>query len=302
MKAQKHHLLLGAHMSISKSFSQAVINGASIGCSTIQIFTKSNRQWAARDISDNEVEEFMEARAKYNIDPVIAHATYLINIASHDIQARRKSIDALCIELERCERLSIPYLVLHPGTATHATAQELENCLINISNSLDYAFSRVPGKTKILLETMAGQGSSLCDVFEHISAIRSATNHKSRIGVCFDTCHVFAAGYDFRTKETYTQMWQDFDHIIGIEHIGAIHLNDSKKGLRSHVDRHADIGKGLIGLDAFSLLMNDKRFFDTPKILETPYETYHDYTKNIELLKRTLSQETQKTLGLHNAI
>lgn len=295
MIQRKHRLLLGAHVSISGGFEKAIERGASIGCSTIQIFTKSNRQWAAKNISDNEIELFLKTKKNYTIDPIVAHASYLINIASSQTETRTKSTQALQIELERCKELQIPFLVVHPGS--HGSSN-IEESLALAATALDEILERVPGDSKILLEIMAGQGSSICYTFEQLATIISKSHHKKRIGICFDTCHAFAAGYDFRSEKQYEALWKDFDDIIGLEHLYAIHLNDSKKGLGSHVDRHADIGKGELGLHTFELLMNDKRFFDVPKLLETPYEILEDYIPNIKTLKKLLTHETRTILGI----
>ena len=185
-------------------------------------------------------------------------------------------------------------LVLHPGANLDG---DIAESLLLVAQTLDEILEKVPGKTKILLENMAGQGSTICSTFEQLATVRSKSHHKKRIGVCFDTCHAFAAGYDFRSEKTYEAMWKEFDNTVGIEHIHAIHLNDSKKGLGSHVDRHESIGKGELGLKSFELLMNDKRFFDVPKLLETPYETLEDYIPNLKTLRKLLSPETRKQLN-----
>lgn len=298
MSSHQHRLLLGAHMSISGGMHTAIEDGASIGCTTIQIFTKSNRQWAAKVLSQQEIARFKETAARLNIKPLVAHATYLINIASADTQTLEKSSDALEMELERCQLLGIPYLVLHPGSYVTGSQQE---GLDRISRQLNLILEKVPGETMILLETMAGQGTALCSTLEQIAAILQKTGHPERLGVCFDTCHAFVAGYDFTTPEAYDQFWKQFNTIIGIEKIKAMHINDSKKGLGARVDRHEHIGKGAIGLEAFRLLFNDPCFFDIPKILETPKATESPFTEdkmNIATLRSLISNETKKKLGM----
>lgn len=278
---------LGAHMSIAGGFDKAVERGESIGCSAIQIFTKSNRQWHAPTVDPEQVTAFHDALKNSSIEPknIIAHASYLINIGSNNPATVKRSIHALREELARCEQLGIPGLVLHPGSATGASE---EDCLRTIAHSLDEALEQAPGHAKILLETMAGQGSSACYRFEQIAEIIKLSRHKQRLGVCVDTCHIFAAGYDIRTPATYKDTWQQFDEIIGLERLHAIHLNDSKKPLGSRVDRHADIGKGEIGAEGFRLLMHDPRFADIPKVLEIPETTemMADYKRNLDLLLR----------------
>lgn len=298
MSLNTPRLLLGAHMSISGGMHKAIEDGASIGCTTIQIFTKSNRQWAAKALSKDEVMLFKETAKRLQISPLVAHATYLINIASADHQTLQKSTEALAIELERCQMLAIPYLVLHPGSFVKGTEHD---GLERVIHQLDLVLEKVPGDTMILLETMAGQGTALCSTLDQIATILKQTRHHNRLGVCFDTCHAFVAGYDFTTQEGYTHFWDEFDKKIGIERIKAMHINDSKKGLGSRVDRHEHIGKGAIGLEAFRLIFNDSRFFDVPKILETPKATEAPFTEdimNIATLKSLLSSETKNKLGI----
>lgn len=292
---QKHRLLLGAHMSIAGKFEKAIEEGTSIGCTTIQLFTKSNRQWHARAILKEEAESFRMAVKKSAIDPVIAHASYLINIGSPNKEIEGKSIKAVIDELHRCDMLDIPYLVLHPGSHTDSDEKE---CLERIACNLDTILEAAPGKTKILLETMAGQGSTVCYTFDQVGTIRRLSHQKARLGVCFDTCHAFAAGYDFTTPTGYKAMWNEFDKSIGLDHLYAIHINDSLKELNSRVDRHADIGKGKIGLQAFILLFNDPRFFDIPKILETPKEKLADDERNMRTIIGLLSDQTKKILHI----
>lgn len=298
MPTQSPRLLLGAQVSIAQHISLALERGASIGCSTIQIFTKSNRRWDAKEITQQEVSDFQSMREQFAISPIIAHATYLINIGSSDKQILQKSISALTKELERCALLDIPYLVLHPGSFKGSTEQK---CLDQIAKSINSVFEGHTGKTRLLLETMAGQGTSACYKFEQISyVISQVSSANKRLGVCLDTCHVFAAGYDLRTSKTYHEMWQQFDKTIGIDKLYAIHVNDSKKELGSRVDRHEKIGRGEIGLKAFELLFNDPRFFGVPKILETPDGTLEDYAVGIRTILKLLSAKTRKILGVKN--
>ena len=295
MAEKKHSLLFGTHISIAGGIHLAIERGESIGCTAIQIFTKSNRQWSAKKITDKEIELFKDAIKKSSIQSVITHATYLINIGSPNKTTSEKSITALHKELERCDQLGIPYLILHPGS--HLGTGE-EECLQRISDNLNDIFDQTPGKTKILLETMAGQGSNVCYQFEHIAHIYSTSSFKKRLGVCFDTCHAFVAGYDFRTKKTYENMWKTFDKIIGLKQLKAIHINDSKKELGSRVDRHEDIGKGKLGLEPFKLLFNDERFFDIPKILETPKDDLKDDLRNMHTIKKLISSKNRRTLSV----
>ena len=286
-------LLLGAHMSIEGGLHKAIERGIQVGCTTLQIFTKSNRQWHAKAIDSKEVEKFKEAVAASGINPIVAHASYLINLASPEAATRKKSIAALKKELETCEQLEIPYLVLHPGSHVNQTTKE---GIALISKGLDQALQESYSSTMIALETMAGQGSSLGSTFEELAEIYQLSDHKKRLGFCLDTCHIFAAGYDFSNQKAYEVLLTEFDKILGLQQLKVIHLNDSKKELGSRVDRHEGIGKGKIGEKAFSLLCNDPRFFDIPKILETPKTTLAEDAYNIKVVKELLNEETKNIL------
>ncbi len=285
-------------MSISGGMEKAIERGASIGCTTIQIFTKSNRQWQAKPLAQEEIDDFKETAKRLKMGPIVAHATYLINIASADTKISNASTHALAMELARCQSLDIPYLVLHPGSYGKGTPEE---GLERISAHLDAILEKVPGTTMILLETMAGQGTALGWTFEQLATIIEKTKHNKRLGICFDTCHAFVAGYDFSTPSSYEALWKDFDRIVGLNRLKVIHVNDSKKGRGSRVDRHEHIGKGTLGLEPFTLLFNDPRFFDVPKILETPKATEEPFaedTMNMETIKNLLSSETRKLLNV----
>jgi deoxyribonuclease IV len=291
---KEHKLLLGAHMSIAGEIRLAIERGESIGCTAIQIFTKSNRQWHAKAISKEDITAFKQTYKNSSLQSIIAHAAYIVNIGSSHKELEKKSFDSLKLELTRCAELNIPYLVVHPGS--HGNTDEI-SCLDRISANISKLLTETSDCT-ILLEIMAGQGSVVGYTFEHLAHIIKNSDHKKRIGICFDTCHAFAAGYDFRTEKTYSLMWEQFDKIIGINKLKAIHINDSQKDIGSRVDRHAEIGKGKIGLKAFELLLNDPRFFDIPKILETPKDDLTDYKKNMELLMSLLSKKTEKLLHI----
>jgi deoxyribonuclease IV len=289
----KHRLLLGAHMLITKGLAHSFVLGESIGCTCMQIFSKSPRQWKTKPLTKEEISLFIAAKKKSSIDPVMVHASYLINIGSSSKTTAHRAIQALIQELQRCIELTIPYLVLHSGSAGTGS---VEDCLSTISKNLDIALEQCPGKTKILLENTAGQGSSVGHSFEQLAAMRSAAKHKKRIGFCIDTCHAFAAGYDFRTPKTYDAMWKEFDKIIGLEYLEALHINDSLKDLGSHIDRHVDIGKGKLGLEPFKLIFNDPKFFDIPKILETPHDSIADDARNMHTIFTLLSPATKRIL------
>jgi len=292
---KKNQLLLGAHISVAQGLEKAFERGESIGCTAMQIFTKSNRQWKAKEITPEQADLFCATAKKSSIVSTMVHASYLINIASSDESTHLKSTSALIEELERCDKLKIPFLVLHPGTKGELDEKK---GLDYVVENLEKAFAATSTHTMVLLEIMAGQGSSVCYSFDQLAYILKKNKYKSRLGICFDTCHAFAAGYDFRTQDTYKAMWKEFNETIGLEHLKAIHLNDSKKDLGSRVDRHEEIGKGKLGLEAFRFIMNDEKLFNVPKILETPQDDLADYAKNMAILIDLISIETKLKLGL----
>jgi len=238
------------------------------GCQVLQMFTKTSRSWKERTVSDEEIDLFKKTRQKAGIKFIASHSSYLINLATPDSGNHSLSRNALEQELIRSSALEIPFVVLHPGSHLG----EGEKIGINrISDSINGIFEKNPGiKTRLLLETTSGQGAGIGHTFEQLHEIIEKINRKDKTGVCLDTCHIFAAGYDIRTKESYLKTTGAFDKIIGLEKLFLIHLNDSKKCLGSHVDRHEHIGKGEIGIDAFRLIMNDMRLVGIPKIIETP--------------------------------
>ena len=260
--------LLGAHMSIAGGVGNALLAGKMVDCDAIQIFTKSSRQWASKPYTKEEIEQFQINRKETGITTIIAHDSYLLNLGSPDAGLRMRSVAAFIDELERCEVLGVTNLIAHPGA--HFGAGEAEG-IKTIAKSLDEVHKACPGyNVKITLEITAGQGSNLGYRFEQIGAIIDATKESDRLRVCFDTEHAFAAGYDLRTKDGYERTFSEFEEAIGIELLASFHLNDSKKEFHSRVDRHEHIGKGFIGVEAFRLLMNDKRFCGLPMCLETP--------------------------------
>jgi deoxyribonuclease-4 len=255
-------------MSIAGGLEKSFARGEEVGCETMQIFTKSSNQWQAKELTDNDIERWQAALAASPITPVIAHDSYLINLASPTEELLVKSREAFLVEVERCERLAIPCLVMHPGA--HKDAGEQQG-LQTIAESFDWVHRQTPGlQVKVLLETTAGQGSSLGHSFAQLRQIIDSVEEGDRLGVCLDTCHVFAAGYDITTREGYEATIDELDTVIGLERLRAIHLNDSKKPLGSRVDRHEHIGKGALGLEPFRMLLNDRRLTDVPMILETP--------------------------------
>lgn len=260
--------ILGAHMSIAGGYYRAVEIARGCGCDCVQLFTKNNNQWQGKPLTDDDVQRFQQALCELRIAHPISHDSYLINLAAPDDALWNKSIDAFVIELERAERLGIPYVVAHPGSFT--TSSE-EAGLARIVDALDEVHRRTPKfMAQCLLETTAGQGSNLGWRFEHLAVILDGVRQPQRLGVCLDTCHVFAAGYPLAPARDYRATMREFDRLIGVERIRAFHLNDSKREQGSRVDRHEQIGAGHLGLEPFSLLLNDRRFRDVPMYLETP--------------------------------
>jgi len=259
---------LGAHMSIAGGVDKAILRGQSIGCETIQVFTKSSNRWRAKPLVPEEIARFKQAREESGINPVFGHTSYLINLGSPDEDLWQKSVDSFLVEMERCAALGLPYLVMHPGA--HMGAGE-DVGLRRIGRALDEILARTEGSgVIILLETTAGQGSNIGYRFEHLARLIEESAYPDRLGVCFDTCHAFAAGYDLRTPEAFHRTFEEFDALIGIGRLKAIHLNDSRGDLGSRIDRHEHIGLGKLGLEPFRLLLNDPRFRNLPMVLETP--------------------------------
>jgi deoxyribonuclease IV len=260
-------LMTGAHVSIAGGMHRAFERGTRLRCRAIQIFLKNSNQWKARILAEQDRILFQEARANSAIQAVIAHDSYLINLASPDRDLRRRSFEAFVEEMKRANFLGVRYLVMHPGAHMGAG---IRAGISRVADALRRALALVEPPVTILLENTAGQGSCIGHRFEHLAGILEKTKDPDRAGVCLDTCHLFAAGYDIRTEKGYAETIREFDRLIGKELIAAFHVNDSKKDLGCRVDRHVHIGQGLIGLDAFGFLLNDKRFLRIPKILETP--------------------------------
>jgi len=275
--------ILGAHVSISGGVYKAPARGKEIGCDSIQIFTKNQRQWTAPPLSLKDAELFKEEMKKNAIQVAIGHSSYLINIGSPKDELRKKSIDSLVIELKRSEKLGLRALVFHPGS--HLGIGETEGLKL-IAESLNTVLSRVTLRnTMVLLETTAGQGTNLGYKFEHLADIIDMIEiQKNMVGVCFDTCHAFSAGYDIRTVDAYNKTMDLFDEIIGFDKLKAFHLNDSKFDLGSRKDRHEHIGKGFIGLEGFKAIVNDRRFKTLPMVLETPGGEA-GYKENLKVLR-----------------
>lgn len=277
-------VLLGAHMSIAGGVHTAIERAVRIGCTTLQMFVKNNNQWKGKALSDEDVATYKDALSKARIGPVVVHDTYLINLCASDRSILRKSRDALTDELQRCEKLGVDYLNFHPGA--HMGRGEKEG-IERIAESLNMIHTRTKGfRVKSVIESTAGQGTALGYKFEQLKDMIDLVDEQERMAVCIDTCHIFAAGYDIVSEEGYHRTFREFDDIIGLDRLVAFHVNDSKRELGSRVDRHEHVGKGKIGLEGFRLIMNDERFVNIPKILETPKsDDMHEDVENMAVLK-----------------
>lgn len=276
-------------MSTAGGVDKAFGRGESVGLEVMQIFTKNQNQWRAKPIPAETVDRYFAERERTGIRLVFAHGSYLINPCATDAGTRERSLLALEEELERCELLEIPYLIMHPGS--HLGRGESWG-ISEITKSINQVFMRRRnGKAMLLLENTAGQGSNLGYRFEHLAEMREGIENKGRVGVCFDTCHAFAGGYDLSTPSGVKATFEAFESTIGLEHLRVFHFNDSKKPLGSRVDRHEHIGKGAMGLEVFRFLMRSSLFKDHPMALETPKsEDLHEDLENIETLRNLLNR------------
>ena len=263
-------LLLGAHMSIAGGLDKAVGRGLSVGCTALQIFTKNASQWKAKPLAEADIAKFKATVEESPIDAgaIVAHDSYLINLGSPEEAKWLQSVEAFADELRRCDQLGVPYLVTHPGA--HMGSGE-EASLKKVAEGLERAIGESE-RTMVLLETTAGQGTTLGYRFDHLARLLELVPPEvaDRVGVCLDTCHVFVAGYDLSTPEGYEATWEEFSRLVGLDHLKVLHVNDAKKPLGSKVDRHDHLGKGFIGETGFRLLMNDARLHGRPFLLETP--------------------------------
>jgi deoxyribonuclease-4 len=260
-------LLIGAHMSIAGGVHHAIKLGVQAGCRTIQIFLKNSAQWKAKPLTLDERDRYREVCAESRISPVLAHASYLINLASPDDALFERSAAALREEMERANFLEVPFVILHPGS--HKGSGDAAG-IARICSALNRVLDRVQPPVTVLLENTAGQGASIGHSFEQLARLYEGMKGHKRIGFCLDTCHLHAAGYDIRTRQAFLRTLREFDRLIGLDRVHALHVNDSRAELGSRVDRHAHIGQGTIGLEAFRVLVNHRRLANVPKILETP--------------------------------
>jgi deoxyribonuclease-4 len=259
---------LGAHMSVAGGLPRAVERAVVHRCDALQIFAKNASQWRGRELPADEIREFRARVKAAGIDPVVSHASYLINPASTNAALRRQSLEAMGDELDRAESLGLLGVVLHPGAYT--AGSEAEGLALIAAGLLELLRERRRGKTMILLEHTAGQGTALGATFEQLASIIATMGNHRRVGVCLDTCHLIASGYDIVSADGYESTFRQFGRVVGFERLKAFHLHDSRKPLGSRVDRHAHIGEGHLGLEPFRRIVNDRRFRDLPMLLETP--------------------------------
>ena len=278
---------IGAHVSASGGVENAPLNAAEINANAFALFTKNQMQWKAAPLSAKSIEAFKENCAANNLlaDYILPHDSYLINLGQPEEDTLEKSRAAFLDEMQRCEQLGLKLLNFHPGS--HLGKITEEECLNLIAESINITLNKTHRVTAVI-ENTAGQGTNLGFKFEHLAYIIDKVEDKSRVGVCIDTCHTFAAGYDFLTPEGYDQVFADFESIVGFKYLKGIHLNDSKKALATRVDRHDSIGKGFIGIEFFKRFMNDSRFDNMPIILETPDESIWD--EEIEMLRKMIKK------------
>lgn len=273
---------IGAHVSAAGGVENAPVNAHKIGANAFALFTKNQRQWVAKPLTGKNIAEFKQNCEKYGFGPgqILPHDSYLINLGHPEKEALQKSRDAFLDEMQRCEQLGIDRLNFHPGS--HLNKVDEEVCLSTIAESVNIALDKTHGVTAVI-ENTAGQGTNLGFSFEHLKFIIDKVEDKDRVGVCIDTCHAYTGGYDIKTAEGHEKTWKKFDETIGFNYLKGMHLNDSKKGHGSRVDRHDLIGKGFIGEAAFKRIMQDQRFNKMPLILETPNQ--EGWKEEIELLR-----------------
>lgn len=272
---------IGPHVSATGGVENAPLNAVAVGATAFALFTKNQRQWVSAPLTAKSIEAFKQncEKAGITVDFILPHDSYLINLGQPEDESLQKSRDAFLDEMKRCEQLGLKMLNFHPGS--HLNKISLEDCLRRIAESINLALDQTQGVTAVI-ENTAGQGSNVGFSFQHIAYIIDKVEDKSRVGVCIDTCHTYSAGYDLKTEEGYNSTFREFDETIGAHYLRAIHLNDTKKPFASRVDRHDNIGKGLLGMEFFERFMRDKRFDNMPIILETPDDSL--WAEEIRLL------------------
>lgn len=276
-------MMLGAHVSVAGGVRNAPENGVRLGCDCIQIFSKNQRRWKSKPLSDEESDAFRQTYRESKLRGSIVHDSYLINVASPDKAMWARSRDALLDEAERCDRLGIPLLNLHPGAHMDAGVDAGAK---RIAEALQFVLDRTPGsKVILLLESMAGQGSTIGHRLEDLARVRELAGADPRLGYCLDTCHLHSAGFDLTTPDAYRRVMRLVDDVLGLRHVRAFHLNDSKTPFNSRVDRHENIGDGTMGAKGFRPLMQDRRFAEIPMVLETPGED-EGYLRDLKILRK----------------
>ena len=279
---------IGAHVSAAGGVEKAPLNASAIGATAFALFTKNQRQWKAKPLAENAIRRFKKncETAGYTPDRILPHDSYLINLGHPETEGLAKSRTAFIDEMRRCEQLGLKYLNFHPGS--HLKKISEADCLHRIAESINLALEQTQGVTAVI-ENTAGQGTNLGHRFEHLAAIIDGVVDKTRVGVCLDTCHTYSAGYDLMTREGYSDTLACFDDIVGFGFLKGVHLNDDKKDMASRVDRHASLGEGTLGLDAFRMIMSDPRFDGIPMILETPDDSR--WAEEIRLLKEMVYEK-----------
>ncbi len=279
---------LGAHVSVAGGVDLAIERGVALKCESIQIFNKNNNQWKSFELKDDVIARYKQNLKTSGIHPVVSHASYLINLATSDQALWEKSRDSFEEELERCDRLAIPYLVVHPGS--HMGAGE-DVGIARVAQALNQIYARKRIKYVTTIEHTAGQGNHIGYKFEQLAGIRKGMTDKKKFAVCLDTCHLVAAGYDYSTPEKYAAMMTEFDKIVGLKNLKVVHFNDSKSPLGSRVDRHDGIGKGCVTKSGFRSFLTDPRLADVPGLIETPTDgTGKDEKRNLAALRRLAAQ------------
>jgi deoxyribonuclease-4 len=273
---------VGAHVSAQGGVEFAPVNAHEIGATAFALFTKNQRQWVSNPLTTKSIESFRENCRKYGYQPfqILPHDSYLINLGNPEPEMLKKSRDAFLDEMQRCEQLGLDRLNFHPGA--HLNKISEEESLSLIAESINLTLGKTKGVIAVI-ENTAGQGSNLGHRFEHIRAIIEQVEDKSRVGVCLDTCHTYSAGYNIKEPQGFRQTFEEFEQIVGFNYLKGMHLNDTKKEFNSRVDRHDNLQEGLLGMEVFSMIMNDPRFDGIPLILETPDET--KWAAEIQLLK-----------------
>lgn len=285
MVDKKVNMKLGFHVSISGGFALSVQRAFELGCTCMQIFSRNPRGWTIKPMDKDDIAQFKKLREQWDIGPVFVHTNYLINLASSKPDLYEKSIEQLVIDLERTETLGAEYLVTHLGSASGQTPQWM---IDRVSNALNIAMKLYQPKSTILLENTAGEKGDIGYELEQVQEVISRLKDPSRIGICYDTCHGFAAGYDVRTKRAVDALARKIDTVVGLKRLKGMHLNDCLRDYGSHVDRHWHIGEGKVGLDGFRALLNHPAFKDVPKIMETPKDSEEDDPRNMRTVKSLL--------------